>query len=77
MTVSAFARTQPALAGQLVRLRCRIIVHGNSGFSQKTEHVSDKAVVLPPAAKKLAANDLAFIKLAAIRIWPRTDESTP
>jgi hypothetical protein len=33
-------RANPAaLAGQLVRLCCRIIVHGNSGFSQKTEHV--------------------------------------
>jgi len=26
---------------------------------------------------KLAANDLAFIKLAAIRIWLRAYESTP
>jgi hypothetical protein len=26
---------------------------------------------------KLAANDLAFIKLASIRIWLRANESTP
>ena len=29
------------------------------------------AQCLPPAATKLAANDLAFVKLAAIRIWLR------
>jgi hypothetical protein len=33
--------------------------------------------MLPEAKYKLAANYLAFIKLASIRIWLRTNESTP
>jgi transposase len=27
--------------------------------------------------EKLAENFLAFVKLAAIRVWPRVNESTP
>ena len=46
---------------------------------RKAAHAIDGHILMPVATRydKLAANYLAFIKLASIRLWIRAYESTP